>query len=175
MSASEADMFYVQLGTDLSAAVQSALAASGTVSATQPGDAAISLSEHPTQHKKKHKSQHKQGIQPDGKSPTIPEVYHGSQQAAEMGASKVEKAVEASAVGKSTAGKAKAIKRVLPSGDDLGDEFSVEIEDAEDLGSKKKKKKSLLNSDLASDAAAAGAGAAAPVKGKTNKHKVVSF
>lgn len=165
----------LQLGTELSMAVQGALAASGTVPATQPGDAAVSPSDHPTQHKKKQKTQHKQDIQPDGKSATIPEVHHGSKKAAaETGASKVEKSVEASAVGKSTAGKSKACKRVLPSGDDLGDEFSVEIADAEDLGSKKKKKKSLLNSDPASDAAA-GAGAPAPVKGKKNKHKVVNF
>ena len=154
--------------------MQSALAASGIVPATQPGDPASSLSDHPTQSKKKQKSQHKEDAQLDSKAASQPEAHHGSQQAAvEVGASKVETAVQASAVGLSTAGKAKSGKRVLPSGDDLGDEFSVEIEDTEDVGSKKKKT-SLLNAALPSNAAA-GAGGLAPVKGKKNKHKVVSF
>ena len=147
--------------------MQSALATSGIVAASQPKDTASRASDNPKKHTKQ-ALQHKQDIQLDSKPSVKSGAGHGFQQAADEAVAST--VIEASAVGQSTSAKAKAAaKRVLPSGDDLGDEFPVEIEDAEDVGGRKKKKKAV------GSAAAAAPGALAPVKAKKSKHKLVKF
>ena len=63
-------------------------------------------------------------------------------------------------------------KPKLPSGDDLGDAFAIEIEAAEDEGVKKKKKKAVVSSATETDDADQ---SDKPSKSKKSKHKVVEF
>lgn len=65
-----------------------------------------------------------------------------------------------------TSAKSEAGKRKLPSGDDLGDEFAVEVDSMDNVGKPQTKKKTVTSSDSA---------VAASTKGKKSKHKVVSF
>jgi len=65
----------------------------------------------------------------------------------------------------------KSTKTHLPSGDDLGDEFAIEIDAAEDEGAKKKKKRPV--EDSVAETVADGMGKAA--KPKKSKPKVVKF
>ena len=157
--------------------MQSALATAGVPAASQPGDATAAKAEKLFKNKKKARSNQTQNSQLDGKAVNKATADDGSQEAAEGTSTEVNEfltsmaaseAVEASALRQSPSLKAKAGKRSLPSGDDLGDEFPIEIEDAEDVGTKRKKKKATSNPGTDFNAAS-------PAKGKKSKHKVVSF
>ena len=65
----------------------------------------------------------------------------------------------------------KSTKTHLPSGDDLGDEFAIEIDAAEDEGAKKKNKP--VEDSVTESVVADGMGKAA--KQKKSKLKVVKF
>lgn len=160
--------------------MQSALATAGVPAANQLGDATAAKAENLFKNKKKARSDQTQNSHLDGKAVNKATADDGSQEAAEgtstevnefftsMAASSASEAVEASALRQSPSLKAKAGKRSLPSGDDLGDEFPIEIEDAEDVGTKRKKKKATSNPGTDFNAAS-------PAKVKKSKHKVVSF
>ena len=151
----------LRLGTELTRAVQSALAAAGTPAASQPGDA---LKAKPGSSKnKKPKSDEKQSNEHDSKpanQPGVGDSSHVSADGTSIGVKDVQTPL-------ANCAKPTASKHKLPSGDDLGDEFPVEIEDAEDVG-KKKKKRAVVNSSLACTAAT-------PAKRNKSKHKLVSF
>lgn len=141
--------------------MQSALAAASTPAASQPGVAPKAKPDFSG--KKEPKSDQKQRNEHDSKpanQPGLGDISHVSAHGTSNGVTDVQTPLAISA--KSTASKNK-----LPSGDDLGDEFPIEIEDAEDVG-KKKKKKAVVNPSLVSTAAT-------PAKGKKSKHKLVSF
>ena len=141
-------------------AVQSALAAAGTPAASQPGEAVKAKAQSTS--KKESKSDQNQCTEHDTKATNQPRVVDSSQ----MPGVETAHGAKDVAIPMAIPAKSKAGKRKLPSGDDLGDEFPAEIEDAEDVG--KKKKKAITNSSFVSTAPAA-------AKGKRSKHKVVSF
>lgn len=143
--------------------MQSTLTAVGFAAASQPGVAVNTKLDKPSNTEQKPKTDQKQSNQHESKPSKQPRAGNSSQSSADGTFQKVEdRSCPVVISAKSEAGKPK-----LPSGDDLGDEFAVEVEDMDDAGKQKKKKKQTV---ISSDSAVA-----ALTKGKKSKHKVVSF
>ena len=136
--------------------MQSALAAAGTPAASQSRDA---INAKPDTKRLKSDQKHSIHKSKPTKPPPGPPWVGASSHVSADGTSNRVKTPAISA-------KSKAGKHKLPSGDDLGDEFPVEIEDAEDVG--KKEKKAIINPSLDSTTGTL-------AKGTKSKHKVVSF
>lgn len=142
--------------------MQSALTAVGIAAASQPGGAVYVKSDNPSNSNQKPTSDQKQSSQHESKPSKQPRAGNSSPMSADGTFHKIED--RPSPVGISA--KSEAGKHKLPSGDDLGDEFAIEVESTNDVGKQKKKKKSDISSDYA---------VAASTKGKKSQHKVVSF
>ena len=140
----------MQIGTPLTEAVHKALAASGLqLKATQPNkvskDAKIS----------KRQQQPKLA---SSQAEAAAEITSAAQPQAQ-------EARQSATWGKAAKAASKAIKH---SGDDLGQEFDVEIDPSEEGGSKRKKDKSSVDKEGLLTAAK-------PSKHKSKTHKVVQF
>ena len=134
----------MQIGAQLTTAVQKALTVSGITTSVDTVSKATN-SQLPKASGKKDKSAKKQKHQLD--QDAVLEAQPNSnageadKSAAEQSVS-AEASMQASPAKAPAAGKSqgKSIKTHLPSGDDLGDEFAIEIDAAEDEGAKKRKK-----------------------------------
>ena len=165
----------MQIGAQLTTAVQKALTASGIAASTETVSKATE-SQPPKASGKKDKSAKKQKNQLD--QDAVLEAQPNSK-AVEVDKSAAEQSVSAEASMQASPAKApaagkpqgKSTKTHLPSGDDLGDEFAIEIDAAEDEGAKKKKKRPV--EDSVAETVADGMGKAA--KPKKSKPKVVKF
>lgn len=164
----------MQIGDELTVAVQTALAASGVPAANQTAAGVTDTSEQPHTHGSKPKLQQKQQTQLQSNCLKKAGVGDAQESAAASSAildnvGKPEKAAEPL-----HPSLARAVRPFHPSGDDLGDAFAAELEDAEDAGTRRKKKKALTSTDT--DLQPGNLGSLALSK-RTNKskHKVVSF
>jgi hypothetical protein len=160
----------MQIGAQLTTAVQKALTASG-ITASSETDIKASESQPSKVPGKKDKSAKKQKHQLDQDAvlKAQPNSNAGEVDKSATGQS-VMQALPAKAP---DAGKpqGKSAKTHLPSGDDLGDEFAIEIDAAEDEGAKKKNKP--VEDSVTESVVADGMGKAA--KQKKSKLKVVKF
>ncbi|KAA6416581.1 MAG: prolyl-tRNA synthetase [Trebouxia sp. A1-2] len=165
-----------QIGAQLTTAVQKALTASGIIASTETVSKATD-SQLPQPSGKKNMSAKKQKHQLDRDA--VGKAQPNSK-AEEVDKNTVEQSVRAEASVQASPAKApaagapqrKSSKTHLPSGDDLGDEFAIEIDAAEDEGAKKKKKRPLEASVTETVVADGNSKAAQP---KKSKAKVVKF
>ena len=166
----------MQIGAQLTTAVQKALTASGITASPDTVSKATEL-QPPKASGKKDKSakQQKHEMDQDAQLEAQPDSNAGEvdKSAAEQSVS-AEASMQASSAKALAAGKpqGKSKKTHLPSGDDLGDEFAVEIDAAEDEGAKKRKKTSVEDS-ATETIVASGMGKVA--KPKKFQSKVVKF
>lgn len=166
----------LQIGAQLSTAVQKALTASGITASTETVSKATE-SQPPKAPGKKDKSAKKQKHELD--QDAVLKAQPNSN-AGEVDKSVVEQSVSAEASIQASPAKAPAAGRpqgkstntYLPSGDDLGDVFAIEIDAAEDEGAKKRKKTPMEDS-VTETIVAPGMGKAA--KPKKMQSKVVKF
>ncbi len=165
----------MQVGAQLTAAVQKALTASGITASSETGSKA-SDSQPPKVPGKKDKSAKKQKHQLD--QDAVLEAQPNSK-AGIVDKSATDQSVSAEASMHASLEKASAAgqpqkmakKTHMPSGDDLGDEFAIEIDAAENEGAKKKKKP--VEDSVTESVVADGTGKAAKLK--KSKQKVVKF
>ncbi len=163
----------MQIGAQLTTAVQKALTASGITASTETVSKATD-SQLPQAPGKKDKSAKKQKHQLD--QDTVVKTQPNSK-AGEVDKNTAEQSVSAKASVQASPAKApaagkpqgKSTKTHLPSGDDLGDEFAIEIDAAEDEGAKKRPVEDSVTETVVAD----GTGKAA--KPKKRKPKVVKF
>ena len=162
----------LQIGVELTSAVQTALTASGipAASISQTAAPTSSTTGQPQHHSAKAKSHQQQAAAQTSKASKAGKAHHTQavvEAAQSADASKLE---NPAAVQESKPGK--AVKPAMPSGDDLGDQFAVEIEAEENAGRRKQKKKTTRDTGShPNDATGPGTHTTA----KKSKHKVVSF
>ena len=164
----------MQIGAELSTAVQSALAASG-ITTTTAGKAQRS-SQQPESTSKRQKSAKKQTQQQaEDALPTAnpaSTVEDNEQSTPAVTANDKNSQAGTRKLPGVSQSRAKSSRDHKASGDDLGDEFAIEIDAAEDEGTRKKTKKILSGSATDIDTAKGGDQAATS---KKSKHKVVQF
>lgn len=165
----------MQIGAQLTTAVQKALTASGITASTDTASKATD-SLVPKLSGKKDKAVKKQKHQLH--EDTVLEA-HPNSKAGIVDKSATDQSVSAEASMDASLEKASAAdqpqtkskKTHVPSGDDLGDEFAIEIDAAEDEGAKKKKKP--VGDSVPESVVADGTGKEAKLK--KSKQKVVKF
>ncbi len=168
----------MQIGSELNSAVQKALASFATTTSAATADPADGSSGQPQTASKKQKAGKKQkqpienAAKPSAKVDSPVEDVEPSREAGD-GSEQVQPAKSGLGTVPSGETVAKAKKPHLAGGDDLGDEFAIDIDAAEDEGAKKKKKKKTISSSVAEMDNAAGQ--AKGSKGKKSQHKVVQF
>ena len=167
----------LQIGDELTSAVQTALAASGfpAVSHTTAGVTDSSEQRHinrtkSTLHQKQQTQVHTDSLT----KASADDAHETTAAAAAAGAVLKQVGQPERAVKVQKPVSMKAVKPFHPSGDDLGDEFDVEPEAAEDAGTKMKKKKAFSSTE--SDLHPGNLGnSVTSKKARKSKHKVVSF
>ena len=164
----------MQIGTQLNTAVQRALAASNITTPTAGKAQDSSQQPESTSKRQKAAAKHTQQLAQDTLSTANPAstLEDSEQSTPAINASDENSQAETKTSPAVIQSRAKSSRVHMASGDDLGDEFAIEIDAAEDEGARKKTKKIMSGSVTEADTAK-GRDPAAP--SKKSKHKVVQF